>query len=167
MAFRSSNRRMEKAWLSTGISRSLMTGNATILFSGALNFVAPGTILRMIGEYLISPTSAPAALDSAVITVGIGIVSTDAAALGATAMPDPAVDGDYPWLYWASHAFTFAGTDPQAGSDSYRVRVPFDIRSMRKFKPAQSLVMVAQYSNQVGTPPLTMEQPAWRTLIAT
>ena len=133
------------------------TVDATGLFPGSVTFsTMPGTILRMLGEYVIFPTSAPAAGDEATLTVGIGIVSTDAFNAGSGSVPEPRNDSFYPWLYWASHmlAFSGTGTDPSQAGGS--VRKVFDIGSMRKVKPGESLVLVGEYVNITGNPPLTL-----------
>ncbi len=157
--------RLTKEWTSMASASNAMTTAATLLASGILNFTAAGTIMRMIGEYVIAPTSAPTALDACTVGVGIGVVSSDAAALGSTAMPDPSQEPSYPWLYWAEHAFWFADT----GTDlnQLNLRKYFDIKSMRKFKPNQSLVMIAQYVNLVGNPPLQIVTGSTRVMIGT
>jgi len=101
------------------------------------------------------PTAAGVDGDLAKYTVGLGKVSTDAATLGSTAMPDPAGEPDYPWLYWAEHPY--AATDTAFGSNlGTKVhRVAFDIRSMRKFTTRETLAFVVQYSDISGAPPLT------------
>ncbi len=166
MADRFRTPRKEKEWNGTGSSIVAMTADGSFLAGGGFNFSASSTIIRMIGEYVITPTSAPTAGDSAIVTIGAGKVSSDAAALGATAMPDPAVEFGYPWLYWASHVFRFAGTSVDGGAAGASLRHRFDIRSMRKFKPNESLAIVVQYSNNAGDPPLTLNLPSWRLLLA-
>ncbi len=130
-----------------------------------LAFAEAGTVLRMIGGFAIGPTSAPTAGDSVIITTAIGVVSSDAAALGATAMPDPRTEPEYPWLYWNSQTFFFPTasadpTAPQSGS-----RVVFDIRSMRKLKPRESLVRIVEYTDLAGTPPMQHGSGPTRVLI--
>ncbi len=84
------SQRMAKRWSQMGSGQTTMTAAGTFIAGVALSFDGPFTVLRMIGEYVISPTSAPAALDNAIVAVGIGVVSTDAFAVGGGAMPDPA-----------------------------------------------------------------------------
>ncbi len=159
--------RMAKAWLTTSAGTKDLVGAADEAILQILNFTGPGTILRMLGEYVIVPTAAPVAGDEALVTVGIGMVSTDAAALGETAMPDPASDADYDWLYWSSHRLVFGTTSVDPSSLGASVRKLFDVRSMRKFKPSSSLVMVVQLESGIGDPPVTISVGYTRVLIAT
>ena len=161
-----SNTRMVKAWDGMAGQANAITASSTFLASGLLNFAEPFTILRMLGEYTIGPTSAPAALDNADVTIGIGVVSTDAATLGATALPDPADEPEFPWLYWASHDFFFAGTGAQPAIEVAGLRRSFDIKSMRKVKPRESLIVVGQYTDRVGAPPLQINVQQTRVLLA-
>ncbi len=157
--------RLTKEWTDMPPSNNALTAAATVIASGILNFSAAGTIMRMIGEYIIAPTSAPTALDAANVNIGIGLVSSDAAAAGAGSLPDPAQEPSYPWLYWLDHAFFFADTGTDLNTLNLRHR--FDIKSMRKFKPNMSLVMVAQYVNVTGNPPLQLNVAGTRVMIGT
>jgi len=157
---RSSTPRMGKQWDTLLPTIFGFTANATVGGS-RIDAATSLTILRMIGEYVITPTGVIVAGDQARICMAIGIVSTDAASLGATALPDPGDEPDYPWLYWREHAFHFgaaasgtAGEGAQGAGGS--VRESFDIRSMRRMKPRESLTWVFQYVNGVGLPPLQM-----------
>ncbi len=97
-------RRLDKEWSRlTGIIVNLTASTTTII--GSLAFSRAQTAMRMIGEYAIGPSSAPAAGDAAVVTIGIGVVSTDAVTLGATAMPDPGDEFEFPWMYLGEHTF--------------------------------------------------------------
>ena len=123
----------------------------------------------MIGEYVIAPTGVISAADRVRIGVGIGIVSSDAFAAGAGSMPDPLGEPDYPWLYWMDHPFYYSttGAPLQLSTDVEGVRAKFDIRSMRKFKPRESLAFLVQYADSSGTPPMQLLQGNVRCLIAT
>ena len=93
------------------------------------------------------------------------MVSTDAATLGATAMPDPLGEVDYSWLYWADHTFSYPGTAVSGLEPFGSLRKSFDVRSMRKMKPRESLIMVVQYADSSGAPPLTFFAASTRVLI--
>lgn len=165
MADRFRTPRKEKEWACIPSFVQAMTANATFA-TGALAFASSATVMRMLGEYVITPTAAPGAGDQVKVTIGIGKVSTDAATAGAGSLPDPAEECEYPWLYWAEHSFLFSGTQSERDGGAGVVRVPFDIRSMRKFKPRESLVFIFQYTDIVGAPPLTFLGSQTRTLIA-
>ncbi len=166
MADRFSGRRMAKNWDAMPSLRLLLTGNGTTQGT-ALSFLAPATVIRMIGEYTITPSSVTTATDGVSITIGIGVFSTDAFAAGSGSMPDPGGEAEFPWLYWADHQFEFAAavTDPASAAGS--VRRAFDIRSMRKLKPGQSLGSVVQYGNIAGNPPMSISLGQVRCLLAT
>ena len=112
-----SGRRTDKAWLPLQGTSAALTSDSTAIVGGPLSFVGPGTILRCRTNFIVAFGAATVALDDVAVCLGLGIVSTDAAMLGATAMPDPHDEPDYPWLWWKDvHMFsTFAidgmGTD--------------------------------------------------------
>jgi len=158
MANRGSGSRRLKHWhgLAGGVSNLTAAGTSLFTSFGAPD--TPSTILRMIFEYAIGPTSAPTALDGCVISMGLGIVSTDAAAVGATAMPDPSTNGDpeFPWLWTASHVFHMPDTDPAAAVATASGRFFVDNRAMRILRPRSSLAFVLQYEDVNGTPPMSL-----------
>ena len=144
------SQRKAKLWAAIPSFETTAGADGTIAIA-FLSFVTPQTVIRMLGEYNISADVAPVAKDRVKITVGLAKVSTDAATLGATALPDPAGDVAFPWLYWAEHSFYF----PEASLTEHRVsevRQPFDIRSMRKFTAGESLIFIFQYADISGAP---------------
>ena len=159
-------RRMEKEWQGIpGIVLDFTTG--ATLSGGRIAVVSSLTVLRMIGHYVLGPTGGGtfAADDAATVTLGIGVISSDAFDLGATAFPDPGGEPDYPWLYWDAMPFYTGstGADPASMGASYRRQ--FDVRSMRKMKPGQSLVAIADYGDLQGVPPLTLVLGQTRVLL--
>ena len=158
--------RRRKQWSFIPAISINMSGDATVI-GGSIAFGSGGqTVLRMIGEYTIGLSGAPVAGDDAFVVVAIGKVSTDAATLGATAMPDPAGEPDYPWLFWQSHGFRYNDAEISPDMANGSVRHAFDIRSQRKFGPGESLAMVFQYANDTGDPPLAVTVAHTRVLIA-
>ena len=127
-------------------------------------FGSADTVLRMLGEYTINTINAPVAGESARVGVGIGVFSTDAFLAGAVA--DPLSEAEYPWLYWADHPFHYSdvSTDPSQLGGS--LRRTFDIRSMRKVKPRESLVFAMQFARGTGTVDLRIMAGQTRVLIA-
>jgi len=164
MADRFRTPRKEKQWERLAGSQLDMTVDG-VKIGNQLNFSSSQTVIRMVGEYIIGPTSAPTALDACNITVAIGKVSTDAATAGAGSLPDPASEGGYPWLYWMSHAFEFPAGNLLESSAQGSVRRAFDIRSMRKFKPSESLVWLVDYTDFNGAPPMTVFAASVRVLV--
>ncbi len=144
--------------------------SATTLLGGSLAFAEANTVLRMLGGYLITPDGATVAGDAAQLTVGIGVISTDAFAAGAGSVPDPNGEPEYPWLYWRDHQLRYPsattvlkGEGDQTGAGTERVH--FDIKSMRKLKPRESLVFIVSYTDVTGTPPLKLDVGRTRVLI--
>jgi len=156
--------RKEKQWAGFPGTVLALTGSGTNLGT-SIPFTSVQTIMRMIGEYVIVPTSDPVATDHATVAVGICKVSTDAFTLGATAMPDPNAEPEFPWLYWASHDFYFGDTSADPNSAGATLRHSFDVRTMRKFRPGESAVVVVQYANVAGFPPLTFTYGQIRALL--
>ena len=164
MAARSGYQKLGKQWEGMSPLTVAFTADATGI-GGQLVFTTNQTILRVIGEYVIQATSAPAALDAAEITVGLGLFPRDAFDLGATAMPDPGNEADYPWLFWASHSMRWNSTTVQDDDGSGYLRRLVDIRSMRKVKPRETLGWVFQYSDGGGAPPVNVGNSRCRVLV--
>ena len=82
--------RMSKQWNSIPSNAADLVASGTTILMASLSFAVPGTVIRMIGEYIAAPTSPLVAGDEAGLFVGIGIASSDAVALGSTALPDAA-----------------------------------------------------------------------------
>ena len=144
-----------------------MTASGTFLGAALAFGEAGSTLMRLIGEYTILPTAAAAAGDEAIVTVALGIVSSDAFTVGATAMPDPGGEAEYPWLYWAAHPLAF-NTTALGGNltDTGMFRHRFDIKSQRKIAGGQALAMIIEYGDLTGAPPLTIVIGQTRVLIA-
>ncbi len=156
--------RMDKHWSAHGGISFSATANGLAVGS-PLNFDESWTVLRMIGSWIAGPDAAPTAQDQCTVTIGIGVFSMDAITLGITALPEPLQEPEFPWLYWESHRLFMAGTDVE-GRTMSSVRRTFDIRSMRKIKPREGLVTIAQYEDGVGTPPVQINTSSVRTLVA-
>ena len=167
MARQTRGARMVKQWTSLLSNSNAFTADATAVIR-ALAFTEASTILRMIGEYTISSTTVSVTFDAANIGIGIAVVSTDAAAVAAGGgVPEPITEPEYPWLYWAQHLMRFQSAElVQADGFSF-VRKSIDIRSMRKVKPRESLVFVAEYIDGGGDPPVMVGLSGIRVLIAT
>ena len=164
MADRNFGPRMAKHWhVIPGLSQS-MTGNGVFL-GGNLGLDGPWTCIRMLGEYIIGVDAAPTAQDAVSIGVAIGVASTDALIIGATAIPSPISEPQFPWLRWAVHDFFFNDTS-LADGNARSIRVPFDSRSMRKLKPREALFVVAEYADTAGAPPMQIEHSQVRVLVA-
>ncbi len=156
--------RKDKGWSFYAGGNIAFTVNNTIAAGGSFATTESITVMRLLGEYIIVPTSAPSAGDMARISIGIGKLSDDAVA--ASTLPEPDDEGNFPWLYFASHPFFFGTTSADPSSAGASVRVRFDIKSMRKLKARESLVTVLQYVDVAGAPPLTVHSGVTRVLVA-
>ncbi len=161
-SFRGRTPRVPKEWSSIASASLSLTANGTFL-GASTTFGFPSTVLRVISGITIGPTSAPAALDEAHVTVGLGVFSADAFAAGAT--PDPETEPQYPWLFWKHYSLFFPTTSADPSVLTGSVREMFDIRSMRKLKPREDVGWVVQYSDIAGTPPLHVNIEQSRMLI--
>ena len=163
--------RMDKGW--NGIARTsvALTSSGTSIGNGIgpaeAIFGPQATLLRSLIEYTVAPTSAPTALDNVTIALGLGVFSSDAFTLGASALPDPGAEPQYPWVYWREHSLFFADTSADPSSQGASVRVTADVRSMRKIKQSQVLGWVFQYTDVVGAPPITISLSTTRVLFGT
>ncbi len=134
---------------------------------GSLGFTAPATILRIRGQVMLSFDETKQAGDRMRVAVALGVISSDAFALGTTAVPDPAAEADYPWLYWSEHfleSFVAAGEESE-GSTVHRFMI--DSKAMRKMKPGQSLAWIFQLASAAGAPSTLIQTAQTRVLIGT
>ncbi len=165
---RSGFTRKRKSWQTITQALVEFTTTQTRLL-GSLGTTAadgPFTVMRLIGNYFVGPTSAPAAGDEATLSLAVGVVSTDAAGVGSSAMPDPTDEPEFPWLYYDSHQVQYTGTDPEASSAMGTYRRHIDVKSMRIIKPRESLVVIGQYTDGTGAPPVSLGTGVWRILVA-
>ncbi len=158
--------RQEKDWTGIPSSVELLTTDAQTLVGGGISPGVSSTVLRMMGEYAIFPSIGGTfvAGDQCKVTVAVGIVSTDAFAVGGSSMPDPAGEAGYPWLFWREHSFQIFDSTPNLTSDIEQVRVHWESKAMRKMKLGLTLGYIVQYSDIVGTPPYTVMLSQTRAL---
>ncbi len=157
--------RMSKHWDFIPAISVAFTGDNPAL-GGSIAFARAQTVIRMIGSYTITATTVVSAQDSADIGLAIGVISTDAFVAGASAVPDPLGEPDYPWLFWADESLMWPTAVSDQGNVAGSVRRYFDIKSMRKLKPRESLAVIFQYSNNAGNPPITVNFCRTRVLLA-
>ena len=158
---------MEKQWKGIDSGGGILTANGTTLLGG-LGISRSSTILRCVSGFTAGIGNvAPVAEDEADLTIGLGIISSDAFALGSTAVPDPEDEPDFAWLFWKHYSFWFPTTTQDPSSQSSSVRESFDIRSMRKIRPRETLAWMIQYADVAGTPVLHFNVESTRVLVAT
>jgi len=141
---------------------------AGITLSSQSDFLEPGTILRSRGYVQASMDASKQVNDTIGVAFGLGIVSTDAATLGSTAMPGPFSDPQYPWLWFGTmflRANLASGQDEAWGVSQQRLEV--DTKAMRRFKPKESLVWVIETASLAGGPATNITTGFTRVLIGT
>ena len=92
------------------------------------------------------------------VAAGIGIVSTDAAGIGATAMPSPLDDADWPgWVwYYSGAAIVQPSTGELANNPVASIRLPVDSKAMRKWGINETLFASVAVGAEIGTAQMDM-----------
>ena len=102
---------MQKSWTSIPASEFSITGDATNA-SGGLSVGSSTTILRCRGFVQAMFDASAQVGDNIFLTFGLGIVSSDAFAVGPGSLPDPSGDAGYPWLWWTQMILQAETTTP-------------------------------------------------------
>ena len=167
MARQFAARRRSRRWLSLAGDSTLFTGSSTVHPAGLANFTTPETIVRCMGGGAISPTGGGtfAAGDKCQIGLGLVILSTDAFAVGAAAVPEPINEAALDWLYWRVFQISIHGAAPAGDENGSSFRFTFDVKSQRKVTPNRSFGWVLQYVDVAGAPPMTLDTDLTRVLI--
>ena len=120
---------------------SVASAGATLIASVPLDEAA--TIVRTRGQVSVKPFTFAADLN-VVGAIGLGIVSSEALAVGVTAVPEPFADGDWGgWFVWRSFSFHYEfGT--AVGQSIESMDFEIDSKAMRKGGPNESVVIVAE-----------------------
>ena len=137
--------------------------------SGGLSFTIPATLLRFRGYVSAMFDETAQAGDLMVLTYGVCIISTDAFNVGATAVPDPADEPEFPWIWWGEMRLNSFGvlTDTRTGWGPAAQRIEVDSKAMRKIKPGETVTTVIQRSNTAGAPVTLVDIGQLRMLIGT
>ena len=141
----------EKIWNATPFTAATISTDTTIS-GGSLAFNEAGTVLRCRGYVQGFFDSTKQVGDDILLTFGLGIVSTDAFAVGASAFPDPSGEPEYPWLWWGQMSLfaSIAAGNEAWGTSAQRLEV--DTRAMRKVKPRESLAWICESTSASGAP---------------
>ncbi len=141
----------EKRW--EVIPSIVLAGSSTpqTLLGGSIAFTEARTIVRCRASIATS-IDGPTISDQCRFIIGLGIVSTDAFAVGSTAMSDPNGDADYPWLWWYQSQLQSQVNVANDAALSAAERITVDSKAMRKVKPWQSLVWVVAYEQTNASP---------------
>ncbi len=113
----------------------------------------PQTIVRLRGT--VGATLDAGGVDeSLIVRFGIRIVSSDAAAIGATAIPGPGSDRSEDWM-WTGQLYLTSGDEAAIVTDMLSGSLVIDGKAMRKFQTGEVLVfmqevLAAEYTDQGG-----------------
>ena len=120
----------------TGTGQQLGIGIALVLESAV-------TLVRIRGDFLFFLKTATAVGDGFSGALGIGLVTNEAFAVGATAVPGPVSEAD--WNGWVFHTF-FNVLSPLGGSSggATHQRITMDSKAMRKWSEGMTLVPVLE-----------------------
>jgi len=126
----------------------------TTIWSIGIGALVPLTVTRIRGEFACWLSTVTTVGDGfRNFTLGIGIVSGDAFAIGATAMPTLLDDADWPgWLYYhAGSALIGDSTTEVFRNPMSAVRVPIDTKAMRKMAANETLFGAVEFGTEIGT----------------
>jgi len=149
-----------------GVTEAFTANGTQIIAGAAQTFNAGATILRVRGSGLITMKGATDN-DKAAIALGLLLVDADAFAAGDSAMPDPADDSTRGYLWfgsWVLNSVIVTGT--QVSEACATVRFEIDTKAMRKTRATETLVMVGQYVDMAGAPPIDVMLGVMRVLTA-
>ena len=127
-----------------------LAGSRVLLSQVFVPFDGGETVIRTRGLFGYQ-TDQAAASEQYMGAIGIGIVSEQAATLGATAVPAP--DTDSGWGGWLWHSYfvgSFRVADATGMQAQYINRIVIDSKAMRKVGDNERLVVVVQNSSVVG-----------------
>ena len=155
-----------KQWTSLlAVGTSINTDVITL--GAALAFAVPATVLRVRGAVQAQFDSTQTVQDDAALTWGLAVVSSAAFAAGVGAVPTPAGDPEFPWLWWGTMFLHAESGDPDAAWGANTMRLDVDSKAMRKVKPGESLIWVMQSAVLVGSPLINIDFHQTRVLIGT
>ncbi len=146
MARQRSGRKTDYTWIVT--SGAVTAQGATQQRIAVAVFNSSGTVMRVRGE-LMASMNGPSAADITVLGVGL-IVATDAqVTAGAASFPSPLSVGDADWMWHGFVPLVSQGVvEDQFGNVG---KIIVDTKAMRRVKPNEQLVLVADAVLLVGT----------------
>ena len=141
-------------------SRGPFSSAVQVVTAGVMTLVDNGiesskqeTVVRIRGELSVLLTLATAIGDGFTRgSAGIGIVSADAFAIGATAIPSPEADADWPgWMWYQSWGALIGLETTEVGRTSTNAfRIPIDTKAMRKIGPNEVLFAAVAFAVEIG-----------------
>ena len=137
---------------SAAIQQSTAAG-LTLIDTGQTG-IGSTTLVRIRGELTVFISVATTIGDGfRKFSAGIGVVSSNAFAIGATAVPSPEADsewGGWLWFLAAASLVSFETTEVARGPIS-AVRIPIDSKAMRKLAPNETIFGAIAFTGEIGT----------------
>jgi len=158
-SFRDSPRRLSVWELGPGgddlptLDRVAISSDTNVIIGQGITPVVPHlTVVRIHGFLEISLNTAGAQRSGFNWAAGIGVVTSDAFAIGITAIPQPFSDVQWPgWMWHASGSIRTAFGALAIGDPSENpVVVPIETKSMRKLRLNEILMLTVQ-GGETGT----------------
>ena len=136
---------------SSGVDVATASGNN--LIDTGQEFLQAGTLVRLRGELAIWVVVATAPFDGFTsYSAGIGIVTADAFAVGASAMPSPRGDADWSgWIWHHSGAAIVEASTTESTQGLASVRLAIDSKAMRKVGVNEVVFGAVSFQTEVGT----------------
>ena len=144
---RTRSRRMTDWGFGVDFIQVEIDANEKILGTTSLAVDEPVTIIRIRGQLHVLLTSANVASGGFAGAAGIALVNSDAFIAGIASIPGPQSDAH--WDSWIWHSYWDVRTATATFADAVNVagmsqRMVIDSKAMRKWDPAETLVMVVE-----------------------
>ena len=128
-----------------------ISANTAFIVGSGQEFLFDGdTVVRIRGSMLLQLTNVTASGDGFVGAVGIGIVSTPAFAVGATAVPTPITESEWDGWMWHQFLNVTGSADLTDQGPALGQRVEIDSKAMRKVGTEQVIYMAVELT-ETGT----------------
>ena len=126
------------------------TASATAILGSGVSPTSRFTIIRIHGYLQLALTAADAALSGFNWAFGLGIVTSDAFAVGVTAVPNPFDDADWPGWMWHQQGSLISLTGTIGSSQDAIQGMPIDVKSSRKLR-LNEIVFASLQVGEIGT----------------
>ena len=166
MSRRMNRDRRRTAWSGQSGERVTVSSGATVVGPGlapnAIDPIKEVTLTRTRCEINVLFADDAGPQDAQLFAIGLAVVSTDAATLGATAMPDPFDEPGFPWVWYCSSVLTRSGTastdsKPEDAWGLSARHYDVDSKAQRVIRPSETLIWVIQTANVVGNESLFVD----------
>ena len=126
--------------------------SAVMITEAVLENMPNPTIVRIRGELMVTNNAGVStSASSGFCTVGAMLVDSRALAAGIGSMELPSTNVGSDWMYWDVFNFGEQVANEVDNNDLSVNRKVVDSKAMRKVKPNQALVLIAQVQTCVGT----------------